>query len=219
MELLPRTRRWVRTNPLSAFIILSIAVHLVLILFFSRRGDPAREERDLIRFDLARPPAVEPPEELLPRAPELPPEPLAESPIEEENPLPPDPPPPEPPAPASGVTLPEVKAAAEPEEKSFHEYLTGYIAILQAIIDREIEYPDLASRQRREGEVTVIVRLHRSGRLRQLALDPAGRSSFESFNREAVRAVRRAAPRFPPFPKNLPGEELTFRLPIVFSLR
>ncbi len=216
MESPSRIRRWVRTNPLTAFIILSIAVHLVLIVFFSRREESGREERDLIRFDLARPFIEETREEIIP---EPPPPPAPAPPREEEVPPPPPLPRSAPPALAAGVILPEVIRNAEPEEKSSRMDLPDYISRLQEIIDREIEYPPLASRQRREGEVAVVFILHRSGRLRRLAVEPGGRSAFEPFNREALRAVRRAANRFPPFPDNLPGEELTFRLPIIFSLR
>lgn len=218
MEILSRAWRWIRINPLSAFIILSILLHLVLIFLLSRREVPPDSDFDLIRFDLAPPPVPESPEEILSEIPESLPEPAAEPPREEA--IPPPPPPPPPPArPAAGVTLPD---SGEPPEKApvpAGPVLPGYISTLQAIIDREIEYPPQASRQRREGEVAVVFILHRSGRLLRLAIAPGGESAYEPFNREALRAVRRAADRFPPFPESLDGEDLTFRLPITFTLR
>jgi TonB family protein len=217
MEILSRAWRWIRINPLSAFIILSILLHLVLIFLLSRREVPPDPASDLIRFDLAPPPVPESPEEILPEIPEPPPEPAAEPPREEAIPPPPPPPPED--RPAAGVVLPEPGEPPEKADIPSGPVLPGYIATLQAIIDREIEYPPLASRQRREGEVAVVFILQRSGRLLRLAIAPGGGSSFEPFNREALRAVRRAADRFPPFPDSLDGEDLTLRLPITFTLR
>ncbi len=215
MEILSRAWRWIRINPLSAFIILSILLHLVLIFLLSRRDVPSDPARDLIRFDFAPPPVPESPEEILPEIPDLPqeqePEPLREEKIA--------PPPPPPARPDAAVTLPDPDEPPARADVSAGPVLPGYIATLQAIIDREIEYPPLASRQRREGEVAVAFILHRSGRLLRLAIAPGGKSTFEPFNREALRAVRRAADRFPPFPESLDGEDLTFRLPITFTLR
>ncbi|MDP8236130.1 MAG: energy transducer TonB [Candidatus Erginobacter occultus] len=216
MEILSRVWRWIRINPLSAFIILSILLHLVLIFLLSRREVPPDPALDLIRFDLASPPVPESPEEILSEIPEPPPEPAADPPREE---VIPPPPPPAEERPSAGVILPEPAAPPGKAAVPAGPVLPGYIATLQAIIDREIEYPPLASRQRREGEVAVVFILHRSGRLLRLAIAPGGESSFEPFNREALRAVRRAADRFPPFPKSLEGEDLTFRLPITFTLR
>lgn len=216
MELLSRIRRWVRANPFSVFLIFSIAVHLVLICIFSGREASPRDEKCLIRFDFSQPPVEEFPEELVAEIPSAPPiAPTHEEVIPFTHPplLVADP------VPAAAITLSGAVATAAPQQKIPRRDLPSYIAFLQAIIDQEIDYPPLASRQRREGEVTVVFILHRSGQLRRLAVDPGGGSSFEPFNREALRAVRRAAKRFPQFPESLSGEELTFRLPIIFSLR
>jgi len=219
MEFLARTRRWVRTNPLSAFIVLSIGVHLILILLISRRESSPRSGMELLQFVLAEPPAEGSREEPPPEISDPPPEPAQPPPAEEEIPPPPPAPPPPAPRSAAGVDLPAAPGSPAAGEADFLTVLAAYISSLQSSIDREIEYPLPASRQRREGEVTVVFTLHRSGRLRQLALAPGGRSGFEPFNREALRAVRRAAPAFPPFPESLSGEELTFSLPVIFSLR
>lgn len=215
--MLSRAWRWVRINPLSAFIILSIGVHLFLIALVARRGAAPGPRDNLIRFDL-RDPLPEVKRETLP--PEPPPEPAEELSSPEEPPPPPPPPEPVPrrPLPPAAVGLPPPPPDRERPENP-RRRVSGYIDSLQAIIDREIEYPPLASRQRREGEVTVVFTLVRSGELLSLAIAPEGLSSFEPFNREALRAVRRAAPRFPPFPESVPDRELTFRLPIVFTLR
>lgn len=214
MELLSRIRHWVRANPFSVFLILSVAVHLVVICIFSGREESPRDENCLIRFDFSRPPVEEFQAE---PAGEIPSAPPIAPPIEEEIPFPNPPLSTAEPVPAVAIALPAATTA--PKQKIPRSDLLSYIAFLQAIIDQEIDYPPLASSQRREGEVTVVFILYRSGQLRRLAVDRNGRSSFEPFNREALRAVRRAAGRFPQFPESLSGEERTFRLPIIFSLR
>jgi protein TonB len=215
MEILSRTRRWVKVNPLSCFIILSIAVHLLLITVFSRRGETPEPREDLIRFDL-REPVPEERRQVLPPPP--PPEPAEELIAPEEPPPPPDPVPVAP-RPAAEVILPEAAEPRKESEAPDRRPLPGYIASLQALVDREIEYPPPASRQRREGQVTVVFTLSRTGQLTSLTIAPGGRSSFTPFNREALRAVKRASPYFRPFPESVSDEELTFRLPIIFTLR
>ncbi len=228
MELPSRAWRWVRVNPLSAFILLSVGIHLVVFGILSLRRDPDRPDRDLIRIDL-RDPSLEDifeeadPEPLLEPLPEpaADPPPPEEIQIPEELPLPEEPPPavlPEP-LPAAEVALPKPPAAPEEPEDPHTRILPDYISALQAAIDRQIQSPPLASRQRREGEVMVVFTLHRSGRLRHLAIAPGGESPFAPFNREAIRAVNRAGPTFRPFPDSIEDRELTFRLPIIFSLR
>jgi TonB family protein len=214
MEILSRARRWVKINPLSAFIIISIGVHLLLIVLFSRREETPDLREDLIQFDL-REPIPEERRQILP--PDPPPEPAEELIAPEEPPLPP--PAPAPPRPPAEIILPEVIEPREESEEPDRRPLPGYIASLQALIDREIEYPSPASRQRREGQVTVAFTLDRSGRLTSLTIAPGGESAFDPFNREAIRAVRRASPYFRPFPESVNDEELTFRLPIIFTLR
>ncbi len=216
MEIVPSTRSWIKHNPLSAFLVLSIAAHFAIIFIFAFRGEDSDLSEALIRVELRDfaekerreilPPAPEPPEEL--NVPEAPPPP------------PPDPPPPAVPAPPppAEVILPAPAEAGREPSPPARRRLPGYIASLQAIIDREIEYPAEASRQRIEGQVTVVFALARSGQLLDLAIAPGGDSPFEPFNREALRAVRRAAPRFFAFPESVGDEVLTFRLPIIFTL-
>lgn len=216
--MLSRAWRWVRINPLSAFIILSIGVHLFLMALVARRSEAPGPRDNLIRFDLRDP---VPAEKREPPPPEPPPAPAEELASPEEPPPPPPPPEPAPPRPLppAEVGLPPAPPDRPRVEDPARRPLPGYIDSLQAIIDREIEYPPLASRQRREGQVTVVFTLARSGELLSLAIDPEGFSSFPPFDREALRAVRRAAARFRPFPESVADEELTFRLPIIFTLR
>lgn len=224
MELLSRAWRWVRINPLSAFILLSVGIHLLIFGVLSFRREPYQSDQELIRVDFREPPPEEVFEEDLP---ELLPEPEEFHPIPEEIPfpeelLPPEEPPssdPPEPIPAAEVVLPDPPPPPEDPEEPPSRVLPDYISALQSAIDRRIEYPPLASRQRREGEVMVVFTLHRSGRLLYLAVAPGGESPFAPFNREAIRAVNRAAPSFPPFPESVEDGELTFRLPIIFSLR
>ena len=120
--------------------------------------------------------------------------------------------------PATETTYPQIHSPSDTVEEVHAYALREYIAYLQDIIDLQLEYPEPASRQGREGEVTVIFTLDRTGKLLALSIPPEGRSAFHPFNRAALKAVRRAARYFDAFPEVLTKEAITFRLPIIFTL-
>jgi protein TonB len=94
--------------------------------------------------------------------------------------------------------------------------LDRYIAVIHGLIDRNKEYPYQARRQDQEGSVQIRFTLSRRG---FLAGDPVmeKRSRYRLLNESALEAVKNAAP-YPPFPDEIPEEEMSFQVVVSFSL-
>lgn len=213
-------KAWIKENPLLSFILVSVIIHLI-VLGLVRDWDQGSVPADLpkIEFDYYEiQDGVE--QEVLEisdpyEAPDIKIEPDT---TDTDNPVSIDP----------EIIIPADKIIEEtppsaPTRDSSHlepnpaEALAGYISYLQNVINQKLEYPDRASRERREGQVTVIFTLDKSGRLLSLHIPPEGMAGFHPFNRAALTAVRSASRYFDSFPEILTEETITFRLPISFT--
>jgi len=212
---------WIQSNPLAAFIILSILIHLIFIGFTRQWNQSSSADGpEMIEFDYReiRGKAAEKKFEI----PQLPsPADKADLP-EPEYKAEPIIPPAEvlPPVDRGGqeVTLPPGPTSSLEPELTPAQALGKYISYLQDIIDLKLEYPERASREGREGEVTVLFTLNNTGQLLALSIPPEGKAAFHPFNRAALNAVKEAARYFDAFPEVLTEETITFRLPITFTL-
>ncbi len=92
---------------------------------------------------------------------------------------------------------------------------TGYMQRCRRLIEHHKEYPVMARRGRMEGTVIVFGTLTRGGSLRHCIIKRSSGSGL--LDNAAVRAVQSVG-TFPPMPAELHGNELTFELPISFSL-
>ncbi len=137
------------------------------------------------------------------------------------------------PAAAKPKTQQIAKAAAVDEEEFFDDeeefeedsapLLTAESLLSQQLYHSEllrwtykyIEYPARAVDRRHEGSVRIAVVIDRKGEV--MSVSEVEASKYSSLNREALRAVKRAAP-FPPIPDAILGQEFAFSLPIVFKL-
>lgn len=86
-------------------------------------------------------------------------------------------------------------------------------------IREEIKQSALLNRPRgsRRGEVTVIFELSSDGILQNIYLDPQRSVKDEVLQESALKSIKMASP-FPPFPKELKAEEITFSITIEFAL-
>lgn len=212
---------WIKANPFPTFVILSILIHLIFI-GISRQwnktpviGGPERIEFNYceIRDEIVEE-EIELPE---PAPPEVKAE-LPEPEYLEEPFLPPTNDSSQIEIESEELILPSVPSLAIDSENIRAQALGEYISYLQEIIYLQSEYPDRASREGREGDVTVLFTLDNTGRLLALSIPPEGKAAFHPFNRAALNAVRSAAHYFAAFPESLTEETVTFRLPIEFSL-
>jgi protein TonB len=91
-----------------------------------------------------------------------------------------------------------------------------YQGMIRLMIDRKKEYPYQARRQEQEGKVEIRFVLSRQGTLiGEPELEK--KSRYERLNASALEAVKKAAP-YPPFPPEVPAEELNFSVTLSFSL-
>ena len=213
---------WIKKYPVLFFLALSLLVHLCALsatVFWERSGGRGTTPA-ILEFDYYEEETVEEAEIDLPspeeeKAPELPKELPEEEPEVAGEP---------PPAPKEEKPPLEAQLFAEevyhppPPPGDRDEVLRWYVARLQRLIDVQMEYPDSALERRREGSVVVSFTLTREGEVRALYIPPRGGSSYEEFNREALRAVNKASSDFPPIPNAIIEDEITFRLPISFTL-
>jgi protein TonB len=94
--------------------------------------------------------------------------------------------------------------------------LAGYRGGVSKAVARHKRYPKSALRRRLEGEVLVVVVVHKDG---TLAESPrvSKSSSCTELDEEAVRMVAAAAP-FDPLPDGYPQATAKLKLPITFQL-
>jgi TonB family protein len=213
---------WIKANPFTTFVIISLLIHFIFIGFIQYRHKISGiDGSEKIEFDYYESREVVEKEEI-----ELPEPALMEDQAELPEPEYPEeefvPPPDEltqVESAIAGIILPPVPADVIDPGLAMARALGKYISYLQDIIDLQLEYPERASREGREGEVTVLFTLDNTGQLLALSIPAAGKSDFHPFNRAAMNAVRQSARYFAAFPEVITEETITFRLPIEFSLK
>jgi protein TonB len=136
--------------------------------------------------------------------------PVAEAAASTETPLPA----PEAPSGQQGLSVPVSASFIRPELRE--DAVNRYAAMIRGLIDKRKEYPYQARRQDQEGSVQIRFTLSRQG---ALAGDPVveKRSRHRLLNESALKAVKDAAP-YPPFPEEVPDEEMSFQVTVAFSL-
>jgi protein TonB len=94
--------------------------------------------------------------------------------------------------------------------------IARYAAMIHGLIDTRKTYPYQARRQDQQGTVQVRFTLSRRG---TLAGDPVTEKSsrYRLLNESALEAVKNAAP-YPPFPEEIPEDEMSFQVVVSFSL-
>lgn len=90
-----------------------------------------------------------------------------------------------------------------------------YYSQLAKYTHRYLKYPQKAWDRGREGNVRLRVTIDREGQVKNT--DIVSQAPFRSLNREATKAVKRAAP-YPSMPDEIPGEEYTFTFRIAFKI-
>ncbi len=90
-----------------------------------------------------------------------------------------------------------------------------YLKELIKAINQRVRYPAKAAEKGQEGSVRVRVKLDRRGNI--IAIEPVESSEYASLNREAVAAIKRAAP-FAALPSAISGDSFEFTAPIRFTL-
>jgi protein TonB len=109
---------------------------------------------------------------------------------------------------------PVTASSGRPELRE--EAVNRYAALIRGLIDRRKEYPYQARRQDQEGSVRIRFTLSRRG---VLAGDPVieNQSRYRLLDKSALEAVKNAAP-YPPFPAEIPEDEMSFQVVVAFSL-
>jgi protein TonB len=94
--------------------------------------------------------------------------------------------------------------------------IARYAAMIHDLIDRRKTYPYQARRQDQHGTVQLRFTLSRRGVLKG---DPVMEKSsrYRLLNESALEAVKNAAP-YPPFPEEIPEQEMSFQVTVSFSL-
>ena len=90
-----------------------------------------------------------------------------------------------------------------------------YFTDMSRKVSQRVSYPSIAKTRKQQGTVKVVVVVDRNGRL--LRAEPIVETRYKILNREAVAAVKRAAP-FPAVPASLKGKRHEFNVPVVFEL-
>lgn len=80
---------------------------------------------------------------------------------------------------------------------------------------QHIVYPESAIDKNHEGDVVLKVVIDRKGNIKKIDFD--SRANFNSLNKAASRAIKKARP-FPPVPMRLEGESFEVTMPIKFRL-
>lgn len=93
---------------------------------------------------------------------------------------------------------------------------TLYIGKLRRWSYQNLKYPARAASRGQEGSVRVLVVIDRSGRVKKIEI--LEKSEYNSLNKEAEQAVKRADP-FPPPPEGVGGSTFEFTLPVTFKLQ
>ncbi|MCB9930386.1 MAG: energy transducer TonB [Alphaproteobacteria bacterium] len=92
----------------------------------------------------------------------------------------------------------------------------GYVAELQAWLERHKRYPERAIARRQQGTATLYFVVDRAGRVLDYRLEKS--SGHRLLDREVLAMIQRAAP-LPRMPAGLSAADLTVILPVRFALR
>ncbi|MDR0587011.1 MAG: TonB family protein [Treponema sp.] len=216
-----------KANPLFLALSLSVFIHGLLLVFGNPR--PEAGNRSAIAAILpAFPPERTP--DALPETPQSEIPPVTESAAFTEETVP---------ASAESATVPAEISRTETSEAETREFsspvagsfvrpgqsgqsdlredaIARYAAMIHGLIDRRKAYPYQARRQDQEGSVQLRFTLSRHG---ALTGDPVieKNSRYRLLNESALEAVKNAAP-YPPFPQEIPEDEMSFQITVSFSL-
>ncbi len=92
----------------------------------------------------------------------------------------------------------------------------GYVAALQAWLERHMRYPERAVARRQQGTATLYFVVDRLGRVLDYRLEQS--SGHRLLDREALAMIERAAP-MPQMPASLIAADMAVVVPISFALR
>lgn len=95
-------------------------------------------------------------------------------------------------------------------------HAAGYLAALQAWLERHKEYPARARSRRQEGTVLLFFAMDREGRVHETHIQRG--SGHSLLDQEALALIRRAEP-LPPPPPEFGDEEIRLVVPMQFFLR
>jgi protein TonB len=113
----------------------------------------------------------------------------------------------------------DIPAASTPvlDPSRREDAINRYAGKVRSLIDSRKEYPYQSRRQEQEGTVIVRFVLTRNG---MLVGDPSleRKCRYERLNASALEAVRKAVP-YPPFPPEMPDENMSCSVAVVFSIR
>jgi protein TonB len=107
----------------------------------------------------------------------------------------------------------ESNAAAE---RQSDDARAGYVAALQAWLQRHMQYPERAIARRQQGTATLYFVVDRLGRVLDYRLEQS--SGHRLLDREALAMIERAAP-MPQMPASLIASDMAVVVPIRFALR
>jgi len=92
----------------------------------------------------------------------------------------------------------------------------GYLAALQAWLEKHKEYPARARARRQQGTVLLYFEMSRDGKVSAASIREG--SGHSALDKEAIALLERAAP-LPPPPPDFGGERIKMVIPVQFSLR
>ena len=212
-------------------IIVSVLLHVGAIVWLAVPEPAATQPEELGILVSMTPPEPEPVEEPAAEpepAPAPTPEPSTE--VAEPEPAPVEEVQAVEPAVADAIPMheevqPRVSAEPAPESERTHEQAAPvadpvvaqtYEQQLVAWLGKHKRYPKLALRRGIEGECVVRLVIDREGRVLVSGIDTG--SGNDMLDKEALAMVGRAAP-FPSPPAEVPGYQLEYAIPVVFSLQ
>jgi len=110
----------------------------------------------------------------------------------------------------------EIASQANELSKQDREDYIQYYELLREKIKKAVAI--YCERSNDEGSVEIIFTLSKKGFLEKASIDDKKSVKSASLRQSALKGLKAAAP-FPPFPKTLNAEELTFAIAIIFTKR
>ncbi len=185
-------------NELQACLLISLLAHAGLIGADVFNLHPTKEEKPFkVEFEIE--------EEILPGRYEVKEEKKIEKQVAEKE---------EVAAPAEESSA-DAALKSEKIESEFKKSLLRYQDSIKQEIQQEKQYPRWALRAGHEGEARIAFNVSSSGHIKDLKLIQS--SGFEELDKEALDAVKRAAP-FLSFPETFKENEIQVKLDIVFHI-
>jgi len=102
------------------------------------------------------------------------------------------------------------------KQKTVYEIAQGYLSLIRRRIMRNQIYPLLARRKNQKGKVIIKFTLKSSGEIIG-NIEVVSPAKYDILNISAIKMVKKSAP-FPPFPRDLKKDKMSFIVPIDFSL-